>query len=172
MKNELPFNKIDSLSAKIIKGEIGQSEPWQGADVKVLGITEKYANSKGGFYPDERLLRTTFVREVSWLFEQLRDIFNKLDGYGFWKEEFFGRVTNIANIFLNNTKVDQSAQLLLAIVHETYAILEEMQDGEFRVLSLALGNQIAHDLIRKSEGNGFLSIEDTKAFLSSRGIEP
>jgi len=167
----LPFENLDSLAHAISRGEFGQADPWNGADVCVLGRNEPYANPKGSFYPDDRFLRTVYVPEVSWLFEQLRDLINRIDGYGFWKEEFFGRITNVANRFLANVEVDEPIQLLLAILHESYAILEEMQDGEFQVLSIAVGNQIADDLISSSESRGFLTIEETQEFFSSRGIE-
>lgn len=171
MKDELPFEEVDKLSKRVLRREIGQEEPWQGADVKVLGLVDTYTNPKGSFYPDDRLLRTIYIGEVSWLFVQLRNIFNTIEGYGLWKEEFFGRITNVANAFLERVEINESSQLLLAILHETYAILEEMQDGEFQILSLAFGNQIAHDLINDSERKGFLSIEETREFLFSRGIE-
>ena len=106
--SELPLSEIDSLCEEVAVGEIKVAKAWQGADVKVLGVNETYSNPKGSFYPDERLLRTTYVGEVSWLFEQLRDIVNKIEGYGYWKEEFFGRITNVANEFLNKNKIDVS----------------------------------------------------------------
>ena len=86
--------KIANLVEHVRTNQIGVAGAWQGADVV---ITKKAPSpSVDNFYPDPRFVETRFVGELSWLFEQLRDVFMKSDGYGFWKEELFGRLGNVA----------------------------------------------------------------------------
>ena len=53
------------------------------------------------------------------------------------------------------------------MVHESYSILEEMEDGEFRFLPVASGNTIWDDLVDQGERSGYLGPEATRVFLES-----
>jgi hypothetical protein len=157
-----------SLSREIVEGQSGSSSLWQGADV-VITIKSPVIE-EGGFYPAPRYVVTSHAAELSWLFEKIRDIFMQIDDYGFLKQEIFGRLGNTANRFLSKNPNAHSRETLLAVMHEAFAIAEEIQDGEFATLVISSGNQILDDLISESEKEGFLTVEETKSFFKDKGI--
>jgi len=141
---------------------------WQGADVIIT--SKSPIVEEGGFYPAPRYVVTSHASELSWLFEQVRDIFMEIDDYGYLKEEIFGRLGNTANRFLSKNPDANVRETLLAVMHEAFAITEEIQDGEFATLMVTSGNQILDDLISESEKGGFLTIEETKSYFKDKGI--
>ncbi len=162
------FTKLVRLSTEIANGDYSVSSAWQGADVV---ITNKMPEiQKGGFYPTARYVITSHPSELSWLFEQIRDVFKDIDDYGFLKEEIFGRLGNTANRFLSKNQDASASETLLAVMHEAFSIAEEIQDGEFATLMITSGNQILDDLIFESEKDGFLSVEETQAYFKDKGI--
>jgi len=162
------FTKLVRLSTEIASGNYSNSDAWQGADVV---ITNKLPDTqKGGFYPAPRYVVTSYPSELSWLFEQIRNIFIDIDDYGFLKEEIFGRLGNTANRFLSKNQDASAHEILLAVMHEAFSIAEEIQDGEFATLVITSGNQILDDLIFESEKDGFLSVDETQAYFKGKGI--
>jgi hypothetical protein len=162
------ISALNDLTSDVRSEKFGKSKPWQGADVVITNEIKAFA--KDGFYPEPRYVLTPHVRELSWLFEQLRDLFIDLDGYGAWKEEFFGRLGNMARRFNQKSTGAPVTSLLLAVLHEAYAIAEEMQDGEFHFLPVAIGNQIYDDLIESAERDGFLTVAETEKYFQGKGL--
>jgi len=120
------------------------------------------------FCPKPRFVVTKHALELSWLFESLRDIFSPvLDGAT--KIEFYGRLANAANHYLAKAAVQpHSAQdLLFAVAHEAFAILDEMDEGEFHFLLVAVGNTIWDDLVDEAERSGYLGPEATRRFFEN-----
>ena len=161
-------SNLVKLSTSIVNGQSGNSRMWQGADVVIT--TESPAIAKGGFYPEPRYVVTAYASDLSWLFEQIRDIFMEIDDYGNLKEEIFGRLGNTANRVLSKNPDANVRETLLAVMHEAFAITEEIQDGEFTTLMVTSGNQILDDLISESEKGGFLTVEETKSYFKNKGI--
>ena len=161
-------SNLVKLSTSIVNGQSGNSKMWQGADVIIT--TESPAIAEGGFYPEPRYVVTAHASNLSWLFEQIRDIFMEIDDYGYLKEEIFGRLGNTANRFLSKNPDANVRETLLAVMHEAFAITEEIQDGEFTTLMVTSGNQILDDLISESEKGGFLTVEETKSYFKNKGI--
>ena len=157
-----------NLSTSIVNGLAGNSRMWQGADVVIT--SKSPAIEEGGFYPAPRRVVTAHASELSWLFEQVRDIFMEIDNYGYLKEEIFGRLGNTANRFLSKNSDVNVRETLLSVMHEAFAIFEEIQDGEFKTLMVTSGNQIFDDLISESEKGGFLTVEETEAYFKDKGI--
>ena len=157
--------KLSNLSSEILAGRFARaSQAWGGADV---AITAHPPEPSGGddFYPEPRSVVTKHALELSWLFESLRDIFSPvLDSAS--KIEFYGRLANAANRYLAKVAVQShSAQdLLFAVAHEAFAILDEMDEGEFHFLLVAVGNTIWDDLIEEAERSGYLGPEATRRF--------
>lgn len=159
---------LEILSRKIASGEIGKAKDWQGADVVISqNPLEVDPNS---FYPSPRNVVTSFSSELSWLFENLRDTFINLEGYGFWKEELFGRFGNASNRFLARNVNSISQKLLLAVIHEAHCILEEMENGEFQALPITVNNMIFDDVFREIEIEGSADAAEVDAFIKSLGI--
>jgi hypothetical protein len=162
------FTNLVNLSTSIANGQFGNSRMWQGADVVIT--SKSPAIEEGGFYPAPRYVVTSHASELSWLFEQVRNIFMDVDDYGNLKEEIFGRLGNTANRFLLKNPDVNAQETLLAVMHEAFAITEEIQDGQFTTLLVTSGNQILDDLISESEMDGFLTVEETKSYFKDKGI--
>lgn len=162
------FAKLIRLSTEIADGRSGSAGMWQGADVVIT--SKPPIVEEGGFYPAPRYVLTSHAPELSWLFEQLRDIFIEIGDYGVFKEEIFGRLGNTANRFLSKNPEANTVETLLAVMHEAFAITEEIQDGEFAALMVTSGNQILDDLISQSEKGGFLTVEETRAYFKGKGV--
>lgn len=161
--------QLRRLSSEIASGKIGVSEPWQGADVEIRRDLQFVTASS--FYPAPRVVVTEHVGELSWLFEKARDAFKGLDGYGFWKEEFFGRLGNSATRFINRHDQHTPEALLLAVIHEAFCIAEEMEIGQFKALSISINNEIFDDLFREIEAEGLAEQSEVDTFIKSLGID-
>lgn len=161
--------RLKEISSEVAAGNIGIAQPWQGADVI---ITEALpVIPADSFYPAPRFIVTEHVEQLSWLFEKARDAFIGLDGYGFWKEEFFGRLGNSANRYLKRHEQPTAEALLLAVLHEAFCIAEEMETGEFRALSISINNEIYDDIFREIEAEGIAEKSEVDAFIKLLGIE-
>ena len=165
-------DKLEKIRAALanLSGEVRASRferatrAWGGADV-VITTRPTTPRDSESFYPPPRNVVTPSALELSWLFERLRDIFSPvLDGTS--KIEFYGRLANAANRYL--AKVDVVVQnpqdLLLAVAHEAHSILDEMKEGDFRFLPLAVGNSIFDDLVDEAERSGYIGVEATRQF--------
>ncbi len=160
--NDVAVKKqIQTLLQKVEAGNIGSAGPWQGADVVIL--KKAPAPSQGNFYPDPRFVETTYVEELSWLFEQLRDIFWTNEGYGAWKEEFFGRLGNVAIKFQSVCPECSLKGLLTAVIEEASTMADEIAlEGGLQYLALTFGNRILDDFTLVSDNNKYLSEQETK----------
>ena len=144
---------------------------WGGADVVIVKRTP--ADSLGGgFYPEPRSVVTQHARELSWLFERLRDAFyaeHRVD----WetKIEFFGRLANAANRALKSSPGINARVLCAAVLQEALAILDEMEDGTFRSLPVAVGNEIFDDQVDGARRSGFTDVQATREFFAKRGTD-
>lgn len=143
--------------------DIRANREWGGADVIIAPVSIDSASS-GGFYPEPRTVVTQFSREVSWLFEQLRDAFSGvLDGDS--KIEFYGRLANAAKTYQQHVNGGENAKdILRAVLYEAVTILEEMEEGTFEYLSVAVGNTILADLVEDSEKSGYIGVDATREF--------
>lgn len=157
--------KLTALSSEIVAGRYARaSRPWGGADV-VVSINPPKPPREDRFYPEPRYVLTQYALELSWLIEALRDIFSPvIDSAS--KIEFYGRLANAANRYLE--KVNDESQtvqdLLFAVAHEAFAIRDEMEEGEFRFLPVAVGNTIWDDFVDEAERSGYLGPEATRQF--------
>ena len=154
-------DKIQELLRQVEAGSLGTATPWQGADVVIL--KKAPAPSEGNFYPDPRFVETKYVKELSWLFEQLRDIFWNSEGYGAWKEEFFGRLGNVATKFQSVCPEGSAKGLLTAVIEEASIMAEEISsEGGLQYLAITFDNRILDDFVLLSDNNKYLSEEETK----------
>ena len=162
-------DRLSALNDEVSAGKWNHAKLWQGADLIIL--EKAPTQTKEGFYPEPRFVETQFGAELSWLFERCRDIFMGLEGYGSWKEEFFGRLGNMANRAKERISPLSCQALLLAVLHESFAVAEEIEDGEFKHLPITAGNTIYDDLIEEVEREGYLGVEATRAYFANLGIE-
>lgn len=147
------------------------SEEWGGADV-VISRKVPPKQSERGFYPEPRYVITSYSFELSWLFERLRNAFyaeERIDGCS--KIEFFGRLANAANRCIQRSTVPTANILCAAVLHEAFAIYDEMEEGTFRCLAMAIGNEIVDDYVDDALRTGYIGSDATLAFFRSRGVE-
>ena len=160
---------LDVLSKKILDEQTPTDKKWDGADVVITSSQPE--TSAGGFYPGQRYVVTPNAPQLSWLFYQLRDVFSDLYD-GTTKIEFWGRLANASLRYQNKCGGNENQRdLLFAVLHEAFAMLDEMEEGNFRHLDIATGNTIADDVIERTERRGFIGVDETKEFFAERGIE-
>lgn len=149
------------IEDKAFDKKLQQSE-WGGADVFITSQKEK--DDGDSFYPQPRKVFTPFSKQVSWLFEHLRDAFSGLiDGTS--KIEFYGRLANAAAMYQKSVNGDGNAQdILRAVLYEAVIMLEEMEEGTFDYLDVAVGNTILADMVDEAEESGYIGVEATGEF--------
>jgi len=89
------LQQFDTIKELIDGGNWGTSEPWRGADVCV--VSQAPTASPDAWLPDDEYVITPYVGEVSWLFEQTRNVVWEHEGFGAFKYEFFGRIGEAVN---------------------------------------------------------------------------
>lgn len=133
-------------------GNIPRAERnWGGADVCI--VRKAPPKKQGGFYPDPRYVATQYPRELSWLFEELRDAFfaeKLLDGCN--KIEFFGRLANTALRAASADPEIPCPTLCRAVAAEAETMYNELTNGNFHYLTVASGNEIYDDSKKQEEG--------------------
>ena len=140
---------------------------WGGADVKITLNPPKPASGPRT-RSEPRYVTTTRAKELSWIFEHLRDAFyteNRLDGCS--KIEFFGRLANAANRCIAQGHRENATNLCLAVLHEAFAIYEEMESGDFASLAIAQDGEIVGDYT-EGQGAGYRNSEHTVQYLRDR----
>ena len=167
--NEI-LEELDYLSKLVISGLSGKAQSWQGADVVVTNVHKLGDSEVDSFYPSPRFVITDHVGEVSWLFEKLGRIFSNQENYGAWKEEFFGRLGNMANRVIDSDVKATIIDIQLAILHESYTIYEEIQSDTHHYLLVTSGNSIYDDLIPRAVNSGFVSLHEAEEFFKSKGL--
>ncbi len=127
--------------------------------------------ARSSSYSKLRQIITADAKELSWLFYQLRDIFLGL--YDSTSElEFFGRLANTALRYQRISKNDENQRdLLFAVLHEAFAVLDEMERGTFEYFLVSPGNEIVDDFIEQTKRRGFISINETKRFFDEKRIK-
>jgi len=115
------------------------------------------------------MVLTQYPRELSWLFKRLWGDFRPV--FGPYKEEFFGRLGNAANRYTKRTREEIPRDLLGAVLHEAWVMLEEVEDGTFQALMVAAGREIADDWIDDAEREGYMTTEETRRWFAERGFE-
>ena len=161
-------NSLDNLARLVAQDKWGISEPWGGADVGIVTILQ--TTSSGDWKSDSRYIKTVHVSELSWLFEEVRDIFMAINSYGMWKEEFFGRLGNRAA----SCPSDCTVKFLLSqTLHEAYLMNDEITRlGDLQHLNVTSGNQILDDIEGDAgkRSSWVMDVEDISMFYLSRGI--
>jgi len=119
-------DQVEDIVGTVEAGRFSRARrPWGGADVVISG-TPPEPTGKPGFYPDPRYVVTQYDRELSWLFESLRDAFSEVIDYQS-KFEFYGRLADAADRYLiaESTEPQIAKGLLLAVLDEARALAKE-----------------------------------------------
>jgi hypothetical protein len=166
------IDELHRLETELSKAKLPREmKEWGGADV-VISRRHPPKMTQQGFYPEPRYVVTDYALELSWLFVALRDAFyaeERLDGCS--KIEFFGRLANAANRYLTRTPNPTAHHLCAAVLHEGFAIYDEMEEKAFQCFPLAFGNEIVDDYVDEALRTGYIGTEKTIAFFREHGIE-
>ena len=116
--------QLDELARKISANQHLTSRLWGGAGVVITNETQ--TPSGPGFYPDPDVVVTPYAPELSWLFEELRDVAIDMTDYAMWKPEYFGRL----GVAASRVPASESVKmLLLATLREAYELLGRLEIG-------------------------------------------
>lgn len=110
-------------------------------------VSEQPEPVTGGFYPEDRVVVTAHGPELAGLFRELVRVFGTAPGYGFWKEELFGRLGNSASWYIARNPDCTAQELALAVVCEAFQIADEMAwgDGEMPGQFIVVDNLVLDD---------------------------
>ncbi len=160
---------LNCLFQRLLLTPVPTDKEWSGANVV---ITSRQVNRASSSFDSQlRYVFTDDAKELSWLLSQLRDIFLGLYDSAS-KLEFFGRLANTALRYQTISKDDENQRdLLFAVLHEAFAILDEIEEGTFEYFLVSPGNDIVDDFIEQSQRRGFISIEETNKFFALKRIK-
>ena len=136
MPQEESVSKIlDQVTSKVLTCKVlpKSSSTWGGAGVVVTFPKQGNEQDVGdSFSRSVDYVRTEYALQVSWVFFTLRDIFHhaKLLDY-LSKLEFFGRMAEAVNWFLQHENKPTGKELMLSILHEGFIMLDEIQHRRF-----------------------------------------
>lgn len=158
---------LNYLLQRLLLTPIPTDKEWGGANVAIASRQLKKPSSNS----ELRQVVTVNAKELSWLFCQLQDIFSGLYDSAS-KIEFFGRLANTALRYQSISKDDENQRdLLFAVLHEAFTILDEMEEGIFEYFLVSPGNEIVDDFIEQAPRRGFVSVKETKKFFALKGIK-
>lgn len=160
------YTGIKRLDEAVTQGAWHRAKPWGGAGV-VVDLREPDGDS------EYKYVVTPHAAELSWLFAELWQVFKKHDAIDYMtKFEFFGRLANAALHYQRRAAGDEQLRDLLgAVVHEAYALADEIDEGSFTALAVAPVGVVFDDLIDRSDRDDYMTIEETRRWFAERGIE-
>lgn len=170
------IDAIDQIAETVRRGGAGSEKAWGGAEVVICRkaperLTDNSESSDGFQKPDKRYVETKYVNQLSWLFTRFRNVFDKQEGYWLWKEEFFGRLGNVAIKYQRAVPSASSIQVLEAVTHEAYAMAEELIDnGTIDALPVTSNNAILDDYLGTTDLSAYLGSEATLEYLKQNGL--
>jgi len=122
------YNKLESLWTNIENNKIGKSTEWGGADVIICSVPDqsqiKWAVKNNvviglqNLKPKKRLVVTKHSKELSWLFNELKEIFSEnIDFVN--KYDFYGLLAQAAIDYINSNQSKFSLnELLIAVLSQ------------------------------------------------------
>jgi gamma-glutamylcyclotransferase (GGCT)/AIG2-like uncharacterized protein YtfP len=122
------------------------TDGWGGAGIGFSTVPIELGSP--GFYPAPRIIVTPHAHAVGWLLDRLgKEFFTAHLIDSCTKIEFYGRLAMAAQRYqaAMNGKAETAKGMLQALLGEARQILAEMQQGTFKSLMVATGNEIAAD---------------------------
>jgi hypothetical protein len=165
------FTELDAVTQAVGRDQVGTwHQEWaRFADVAI--VPEQPEPQPPGFYPEDRYVVTHHTRQLAWLFSRLVGPFGRIDGYGMWKEELFGRLGNSANWYLAANPDATASELCLAVMCEAYRIADEMAWSESGMHApvVVFDNQVRDDARDPLDGSRPSTAAAVRSQLASRG---
>ena len=158
---------LEELTELVLSQKVGVSRDWGGADV-VIGPPPRPVPTVDGFYPDPDYVATKHHRELSWLFEQLRDLFAPYIDF-MNKYEFYGRLADSANRFISTSGDEVQQDVLQSVLHEANSLLVEF--STFGDLQPSISRKIGDDPLENMLNNDMQDLEGSKRTLRELGLE-
>lgn len=144
-------NRLRLLAVDICNGALNTTvlsdNPWGGAGTMIRSSSEDLELTRFGTPPF--VFETPYVNEMSWLFVSCRNAVRRLEGYGLWKEEFFGRLARAGQDFSQAEPQATLQQIQLTVLLEALLFVEKLQSPDgVEVLHVVVGPEIAEDYSR------------------------
>lgn len=160
---------LRAIDQRIAAGQIGHAKPWGGARVGVVAEVPP-EDGQPGFYPSPRYAVTPHVGAVSWMFNELWwQVFQPHVDF-VDKFEFFGRLGTAVNRYHASIDGEGTARDAVgAVLHEAYAILDDMEAGQFAGPAVTSGNAIHDDAISEAERMSYVTTEELEGLHEEPG---
>lgn len=165
------FRALDVLTHEVGRDEVGTWDQEWARFPDVAIVPGQPEPRPADFYPDDRYVVTVHTRQLAWLFSRLARAFGRIDGYGMWKEELFGRLGNSANWYPATNPAATAAELCLAVPCEAYRIADEMAWSESGMHAplVVFDNQVRDDARDPLDGSRPSSPTEVRSLLAGRG---
>jgi hypothetical protein len=175
------YRGIKLLDQAVAGGHWDKAKNWEGASVVIRRRMPKRKHDAstlipalvGGGSTGYKYVITPHAAQLSWLFADLWQVFRQHPAIdGMTKFEFFGRLANASLHCQRRANGNESARDLLgAVIHEAYAIADEIEEGTFTALPVAPVGIVFDDLIERFDREAYLTVEETRRWFAERGIE-
>lgn len=146
-------------------GEVSEDRRlWGGAGLGIVTAVPESHNN------DVRYVVTPYAAPLSWLVRAIwvacRPLLDSMT-----KIEFFARLGNAARRYQRRAGKDQNVRDLLgAVMHESYEIVSDIENGRFYALPVAPAGVAHDDLIPDSAHDDALSSADMNERFKHRGV--
>lgn len=166
------FAELDALTKQVHQGLIGSwpEDAARFADVAI--VPEQPPAQPAGFYPEDRYVVTQHTEALAWLFRSFVGPFADVEGYGFWKEQLFGRLGNAANWYLAANPEATDRELCLAVLCEAYLFADEFSWDESCIVDpmIVIDNQVLDDDRWPLDATRPANAAQVESFLTTRGV--
>lgn len=130
MNLEYSLMTLRSLAVRVANGEMERKpgRRYGFASTLVTDHAEKPNPNRWG--PPPRAFISPFPQEMAWIFSEVVGATNMLPGYGWWKEELFGRMGNAGNAYVEENPNSSPSQVGLTVVLEALVYVEKMDSPD------------------------------------------
>lgn len=158
--------RVRALDQAIASGSVGDGgKLWGGA-----GLVVAIAMPEAPYEQSHRYVITPYGANLSWMLRALHVAFRPLLD-SVTKPEFFGRLGNAALRYQHRAGAEEDRRDLLgAVVHEAYDILDDIEHDRFRALPVAPAGVVYDDLQPDAQHDDVLSDLELAQWFQDHGI--
>jgi hypothetical protein len=125
----------------------------------VLLINKVEPDPSAGSWIERRVVRTEVPQVFIWLFKKFVPVLSSLPDYGVHKEEIFGRLGNTIHMAESQNPPTTTDEQVASVVQDFWEICQDLVQGDFTSLPVALGADILDDFVSRSLKSDFVSAE-------------
>ena len=158
-------DRLQMLDRAVAAGVVNEDRRlWGGAG---LGVVEKPSENLDD--PSAKYVITPHATVLSWLVRALWTACRPILDHE-TKIEFFGRLGNAAHRYQRRAGDNESARDLLgAVLHEAYVIVDDVESGRFQTLLVAPPSVVYDDFLPESAHDDALSDGELEQWFANGG---